>query len=186
MDKIIEANFDVIDIANFWMHVKKIHSKSKFAIIHGQCWEWQGTLFSSGYGHFTCHQNSYRAHRVAYYLFNGTIAKDKFICHKCDNRKCVNPKHLFEGEAQDNTDDMVKKNRMGKVNGSKKHASSKYHGVTYRKENEKWRARVTLEYKNKYIGQCETEIEAAILYDDYIKKLNLSLPDNKRFPLNFP
>lgn len=186
MDKTVEANLTPLDIANFWMHAKKIKCKSKFAIRYGQCWEWQGTLFSSGYGHFICHQKSYRAHRVAYYLFNGTIAKDKFICHRCDNPKCVNPKHLFEGTAQENTADRDLKGRHIKFKGKKGGLSSNYNGVYYRKDNKKWRSRYCLNYKQIYIGQYETELEAAHAFDKIVNEVNKSLPDKEKFILNFP
>lgn len=179
MDKIEEANFDSIDIANFWMKVKKISSDSPFNIAKGNCWEWQGTLFSSGYGHFVCHQKSYRAHRVSYYLLNGKISKDKLICHECDNIKCVNPKHLFEGTPKDNSLDRDKKGRY-KPPGRHKKCSSRYHGVFYYKEKKenKWRAKIWNKYKCISIGYFKTEKEAAHAYDKKIKDLNIDKPTN--------
>lgn len=53
-----------------------------------------------------------RVHRLIYMLVAGKwINSDTFVLHECDNRKCINPVHLFEGTAQDNTDDMISKGR---------------------------------------------------------------------------
>ena len=76
------------------------------------CWEWQGRL-SNGYGIVRINCYPELAHRHSYRLFIGKIPGEMFICHKCDNRKCVNPEHLFIGTHQDNMDDMVAKGRHG-------------------------------------------------------------------------
>lgn len=77
------------------------------------CWEWQGaTLY--GYGIFFYNGKNYRAHRISYLLFIGHFNQDEHVLHKCDNRKCVNPLHLFLGNHKINQADKVLKNRQAK------------------------------------------------------------------------
>lgn len=164
--------------ALFWMNVEKADS----------CWLWKGSLTKSGYGRFNFEYKCYRAHRVSYYLLKGAISSKMFICHSCDNQKCVNPAHLWEGTPQDNTLDMVKKDRR-KSPGKHKKSSSIYHGVHYFEEPEnkkKWRCVVTHNYKQKRIGRFLTELESAQAYDKFVKKLNYFLPINRKKLLNFP
>jgi hypothetical protein len=79
-----------------------------------ECWNWTGYTNKSGYGSFRIGNEIKLAHRVSWFLYNGEIPAEIFVCHKCDNSRCVNPKHLFLGTPDDNMKDMVSKNRQAK------------------------------------------------------------------------
>ena len=51
------------------------------------------------------------AARVLWICMHGELSRDIFVCHRCDNPKCVNPAHLFLGSSKDNMQDKVTKNR---------------------------------------------------------------------------
>jgi hypothetical protein len=81
------------------------------------CWIWMGALSGSGYGHIrvgrSC-EGHIRAHRYSYILHRGEIADGMSVLHICDNRRCVNPYHLFLGTNVDNMRDKVNKGRQAR------------------------------------------------------------------------
>lgn len=76
------------------------------------CWNYTGYHNKWGYGRLRYAGKKMLAHRLSYFLFRGELVDGKFVCHTCDNPKCVNPNHLFLGTAKDNHDDAVKKGRI--------------------------------------------------------------------------
>ena len=89
----------------FWMRVRKTRT----------CWEWTGSTKSSGYGVHTIAAKSGRsvvspAHRFSWELHSGRpVPKGKLVLHKCDNRTCVNPSHLYIGTSTDNRRDTLRR-----------------------------------------------------------------------------
>lgn len=92
------------------------------------CWEWTASLFPNGYGQFQVRKaegpaklDKY-AHRWAWRLNRGAIGEGMAVLHRCDNRKCVNPDHLFVGTKKDNAQDMKAKDRhlKGELNSNSK------------------------------------------------------------------
>lgn len=82
------------------------------------CWEWQASRINDRgiktYGRISINGKIVSAHRFVYQQFYGLIPKGMFICHTCDNPRCVNPKHLFLGSPMDNVQDKIKKKRFFK------------------------------------------------------------------------
>jgi len=111
-----EHIFSERDIARFWSHVDCTGDR---------CWEWKlSTKGFGGYGTFQIQKpkpHGVPPHRVAYIITYGAIPSGLWVLHRCDNRPCVRPDHLFLGTNLDNIADRVAKGRSasGDRNGSR-------------------------------------------------------------------
>ena len=85
-----------------------------------ECWPWIAKAVTDfGYGRMTAGRGTdLKSHRIAYALAHNGIPDGMHVLHKCDNPKCCNPNHLFLGTHQDNTRDMMAKNRGSRPNRS--------------------------------------------------------------------
>lgn len=83
------------------------------------CWLWKGACIKKGYGQVGWFDRLELAHRVSYELSTGKAPGELFVLHKCDNRRCCNPAHLFLGTNTDNMRDMEQKGRGVHLKGER-------------------------------------------------------------------
>lgn len=83
-----------------------------------ECWPWTGSV-RKGRGRFHLRGAAVTAPRYAIELKTGSpVPPEKFACHHCDNPICVNPAHLYVGDALSNAQDMVRRGRSNRARGS--------------------------------------------------------------------
>jgi len=91
-----------IEAARFWSRVDFAET----------CWRWSGAILKNrGYGVVRVGGKNELAHRVAWATLHGGELPSKSVLHRCDNRRCVRPDHLFLGSQADNIHDMLAKGR---------------------------------------------------------------------------
>ena len=95
---------DEIDIRGyfedrFWKFVDKKEDH--------ECWNWLGSINSAGYGNFGFNGKIVGSHMISCIIHNIEIPKGMEVTHLCNNRMCVNPKHLKIATHKDNMEYMI-------------------------------------------------------------------------------
>ena len=102
----------------FWLYVRRTNDE--------RCWLWHGAM-KSRYGTIhrgDGHKGDIGAHVASWEIHNGPVPRGMYVLHKCDNPRCVRPKHLFLGTHRSNMRDMASKGRAARPSGER-HPSSK-------------------------------------------------------------
>lgn len=111
-----------IDSKIFYNFISKVNKTDT-------CWVWNASRMSSGYGQFWVNRNKIGAHQFSFIYYNERDLKSgDVVMHICDNKLCVNPKHLKIGTQKDNIHDMLSKGRQRKIktySSGENHVNSK-------------------------------------------------------------
>ena len=96
------THYGEVDANSFYQFYRRVESTG--------CWIWTGALHKGWGSYGTCGQGY--AHRLSWKIHHGDIPPGLYVCHRCDNPPCVNPDHLFLGNAVENMRDAVDKGRV--------------------------------------------------------------------------
>lgn len=75
------------------------------------CWHWIPSKESGDYGRIRVKRSMMKAHRASWEMENEEHLGERFACHHCDVRSCVNPDHIYAGDAASNNNDTVNRGR---------------------------------------------------------------------------
>ena len=120
--KKIKERKGIDHVALFWQKVEKGEG----------CWEWQGCLSrgtGGGYGSVTINRRTIPAHRASWAMANGSIPENLWVLHRCGNKKCVRPDHLYLGTIFENARDAIVLGELRSPHGDRHGTHTQPHRV---------------------------------------------------------
>lgn len=132
-----------------------------------ECWNWKLFCDPDEYGKVGIRHVPQRASRFAYSIFKGKLKKNLLVLHHCDNRKCINPDHLYLGTAQDNANDLVSRNRQANQFGE-------------RNPNFKVPDQIIKEIRTMYKTEVHTQKQIAQYFNLDFRYINAIIRNKKR------
>jgi len=90
---------------------------NRYSISKSGCYEWTSYLSKDGYAKIRYKGKALRVAKIVLEKKLKRKIKEGYeTCHNCNNRKCLNPEHLYEGTHKQNGEDLSK---AGSLNGEK-------------------------------------------------------------------
>ena len=115
-----------------------------------RCWIWPGAVFTNVYGHIRWIGKSVKAHRLAYIAIHGPVPIGLGVLHRCNNKLCYNPEHLYAGTVQDNANDAMKagtlKGKRGETNACAKLTAKKVIEILHRLKSGEFHKDIATDY----------------------------------------
>lgn len=92
-------------LRNFWARTEKRADD--------ECWPWKGAVLKrDGRGFCPAGRRGRLATHVSLAIAGRPLTPGMCACHSCNNANCVNPHHLYEATAQQNTADAIRDGRV--------------------------------------------------------------------------
>lgn len=173
-----EIKLTTSDEARFWAKVDK--NGPTLPHMETPCWVWTSSKNKTGYGSMWLNGKVIQAHRIAWVIANGSILNDDShhgtcVCHRCDQRDCTNPSHLFLGTNQDNVRDMFAKGRRVILRGDS-HPARKHPERLARGDRNGARTKPETRARGEANGFSKLTVEKVISIRD-LHRQGLSYPE---------